>query len=60
MPIITLQQIKEVEAMIATMSSKSMAAITKRINEVEEAIGSYIANQLRQKLWAQARALELI
>lgn len=60
MTIFSLELIKDTEAHIYSVTSATIAKITDRINKIEGIVGSYIANDLRNKLWKQARALELI
>ena len=60
MTIFSLELIKSVEKNIYSVSAATIASVTEKINHVETIVGSYIANDLRNKLWTQVRALELI
>lgn len=60
MTITILNTIKDVETRIHSVNSDNLRSIRERIDMIEESIGSYIATQLRDQLWKQARAIELI
>lgn len=60
MSIKLLKVIKTVEEKIHQMNSKTIASVREHIDNIEEIVGSIIADQLREKMWKQARFLELI
>lgn len=55
-----LNMIKIVEKKINSMNAKTIVHVRESIDNIEDIVGSIIADQLRSKLWKQARALELI
>lgn len=55
-----LNMIKTVEKKINSMNAKTLTSVRESIDNIEEIVGTIIADQLRSKFWRQARFLELI
>lgn len=60
MTIHSLNLIKDIETKINGLNQNNLKSIRERIDLIETKLGSYIATQLRNQLWKQARAIELI
>ena len=60
MSIKLISNIKKIEEKIHNMNAKTIIHVREAIDNVEDIVGTIIADQLRAKMWRQARSLELI